>query len=129
MLVPRVVVVEDEPAIRFALGELLMEEGSAVDAVAGGADALRLLATGAPVDAMLIDLFMPGMTGRDLVHAIRAGGRHADVPILLLTGAVYRAEDHPAPDAYPSVIEKPFDVDTVGAALRRVTGAVRADSA
>lgn len=125
MAEPRVVIAEDEPAVRFVLRELLGEEGFAVEAVAGGQEALGLLAAGAPVDAILIDLFTPGMRGRDLVHAIRADGHRAHVPILLLTGAVCRAEDHPAPHEYQCVIQKPFAIETLVGALHEVMGAAR----
>ena len=125
MQAKRVVVVDDERAIRVALSELLAAEGFLVDAVPGGAEALDLLANGPDVDALLIDLFMPGMTGCDLVRAIRSDSRHAGVPILLITGAVYRPEDFPPAGQYQSVIEKPFAFETVVGALRRVTGAGR----
>jgi two-component system chemotaxis sensor kinase CheA len=56
---------------------------------AGSADeALATLGTGLRVDALVTDVEMPGRDGFALVEALRAGGRHADLPVVALAGGV-----------------------------------------
>ncbi len=103
--------------------------GCAVYAVAGGAEVLRLLATGAAVDALLTDRFMPGIRRPDLAHATRSDGRHPEAPNLRLTGAAEGAEAHRAPHQHQSVIQEPFTVATLVGALHEPMGVTRQGSA
>ena len=67
----RLVVVDDLPYVREALAELLRTAGYHVVAVASGPAALAALEREA-ADLLLTDLYMPEMTGWDLVRAVRA---------------------------------------------------------
>jgi DNA-binding response OmpR family regulator len=78
---PRVLVVDDEPAIVTLLGDFLNAEGFDVLTAPDGATALRMLQQG-PVDCVLLDIMMPGLSGFDVCRQLRAT---ADVPILFLT--------------------------------------------
>jgi CheY-like chemotaxis protein len=120
--VSSILLVDDEPSIRFVLTELLTDEGFAVTAAADGVAALRLLDGGPKVDAFLLDLFMPSISGRELVGRIRAMKRYADVPIVLITGAVFAPEDDPPQGSYQALIAKPFDIVDVVSTVRRLTG-------
>jgi CheY-like chemotaxis protein len=81
---PRILVVDDVPAVRRGLVALLGAAGYEVEGADGGASALHALeARGA--DLVLTDLYMPDMSGWDLAHAVRARGHvnsHGD-PICL----------------------------------------------
>lgn len=81
----RVLVVDDEPAMRTLIGQTLAGGGYAVDLAGDGAAALERL-RGAVPDAVVSDLDMPGMAGAALVRACRADPRTAAVPIVLLSG-------------------------------------------
>lgn len=77
-----ILVVDDEPAARLSLAELLSLEGYEVTAAASGEEALELLSEG-PFDLAIVDLKMPGMDGIDVVSALQ---KHSpDTIIIMLT--------------------------------------------
>src|SRR5436309_2357213 len=80
----RVLVVDDEPAVRRALARSLMERGLAVDTAEGGRAALDLLRTRA-VDVVLLDRAMPDMDGMSVLAAMRE--EHPDVAVVMMVPA------------------------------------------
>lgn len=78
----RVLVVDDDPAVRSALDRALRLDGYAVSAAGDGAEALRSLTDAAP-DAIVLDLGLPGLDGLEVCRRIRSAGD--DTPILMLT--------------------------------------------
>jgi CheY-like chemotaxis protein len=87
---PRILVVDDVPAVRQGLVALLGAAGYEVEGADGGVSALHALeARGA--DLVLTDLYMPDMSGWDLAHAVRTRGHvnsHGDPVCLGLYSAV-----------------------------------------
>jgi DNA-binding NtrC family response regulator len=77
----RVLVVDDEPAIRRGLARALLGHGFAVDTAEGGRAALDLLRT-RPVDVVLLDHAMPDMEGLSVLALLRQ--EHPDVEVVLL---------------------------------------------
>ncbi|MGM4921611.1 ATP-binding protein [Tardiphaga sp. 804_B3_N1_9] len=83
-----VLVVDDDENNRFVLSGLLDVKGHRVREAADGVQALALL-TEQPVDVVLVDLEMPGLSGIELVRYIRTlGGKGATVPIVAITANV-----------------------------------------
>lgn len=82
----RVLVIDDDPAVRDAMMFLLRTHGYEAVAAADGAQGLAALA-GAPVDLAIIDRFMPNMDGVAAIHAIRA--IMPDLPIIAVSGAAF----------------------------------------
>jgi two-component system response regulator PhoP len=78
----RILVVEDEAAIREGLREQLTKAGFTVDVAANGEDGL-FAGLELPVDVAVIDLGLPVMPGLDLIRALRAKGKA--YPVLVLT--------------------------------------------
>jgi DNA-binding response OmpR family regulator len=78
---PRVLVVDDEPAIVTLLCDFLEAEGFDVLTAQDGAAALAILAREL-VDCVVLDVMMPGPSGFDVCRQVRAT---ADVPLLFLT--------------------------------------------
>ncbi len=76
----RILVVDDEEAIRLLYREELSEAGYLVDLAADGVEALRMVEQSRP-DLMTIDLRMPGMDGIELLAKVRAV--HLDLPIII----------------------------------------------
>jgi CheY-like chemotaxis protein len=104
----RILVIDDEPMVREAVGRMLVAEGYAVDHAADGAQALAILDADPP-DVILLDLMMPGMNGRQFLTVLRED-RRSQVPVVVMTavhGLAQRAVDLGATD----VVEKPFDLD------------------
>ena len=78
----RVLVVDDDAAIRSTLARSLGAEGYAVDVAADGRDALKVARDRTP-DLVVLDLMLPGLTGLDVCRRLRAAEQH--LPIVLLT--------------------------------------------
>jgi DNA-binding response OmpR family regulator len=77
----RILLVEDDAAIRSTLTRGLGEQGAIVTAVGTAVDALRSLATDKP-DAVLLDLGLPDLDGSDVLTLIRAS---SDLPVVIAT--------------------------------------------
>jgi PAS domain S-box-containing protein len=80
----RLLLVDDDEAVRQVLAAELADHGYAVIPVASGVAALALLDAGEPVDALVSDLSMPGMDGVALIRAVQE--RRPHMPAILLTG-------------------------------------------
>src|SRR5438093_13537954 len=76
----RILVVDDEPMVRDTLAQVLADEGYIVDIAVDGADALACVRAARP-DAILLDLMMPGMNGRQFLQALRDDPTYASVPV------------------------------------------------
>lgn len=80
----RVLVVEDEPAIRELISLHLKLEGYGVVPSGDGSEALRL-ARAEPFDLIVLDIMLPGLDGVSVLGAIRRESANQDTPILMLT--------------------------------------------
>ena len=87
--VRRVLLVDDEIAIRRALAISVQDAGFAALTAANGAEALALLDNDEAVDVLVTDLFMPGMSGLALIEQART--KCPGLPAILLTG--YAGDD------------------------------------
>jgi DNA-binding NtrC family response regulator len=116
----RVLVVDDEPAIRRSIARLLMARGFAVDTAEDGAAALDLLKTRG-ADVMLLDLMMPAMSGMDVLARVKQ--RHPEIEVIMMTafGDVDTAVKAVRAGAY-DFLTKPFtSPDTVYLTLEKAT--------
>ena len=118
---PRVLIVEDEAAMRDLVGYALAEEGIEVEAVADGESALEIFFSSGPFDLVLLDVMLPGIDGVTVCKELTSS---SDVPVVMLTarddemsvvvGLEVGADDY---------ITKPFSyrelVSRVRATLRR----------
>jgi DNA-binding response OmpR family regulator len=104
----KILVIDDEPMVRSAVGRVLTDEGYTVEFAGDGAAALERLAA-TPPDAILLDLMMPGMNGRQFLHALRRDLR-SNVPVVVMT-AVHGLGQRAISLGATDVVEKPFDVD------------------
>ncbi|MEJ2645427.1 MAG: response regulator transcription factor [Gammaproteobacteria bacterium] len=112
----RVLVVEDEAALRSQLVERLQREGYAVDSAPDGEEGLYL-ASEYPVDLAVVDLGLPGRGGMEVIRELRTAGKA--FPILILT-ARGRWQDkvqglEAGADDY---LVKPFEMEELLARIR-----------
>ncbi|MFN8638583.1 MAG: response regulator [Dehalococcoidia bacterium] len=114
----RVLVVEDEPAIRMVLTEVLSDEGYEVRGAGDGQTALGLLEEWVP-RVILLDFTLPGMDGSEFRARQRALADAGRVPVILVTGA-YLQDDAIAGFEADAIIAKPFDLDELVAVVARV---------
>ena len=114
----RVLLVEDNRAMREMIIEHLKERGFAVDAVSSGADALAIAAV-APADAIILDLGLPDFDGMDVLTSLRR--TCPQLPAIILTardGVDDRLRGlNAGADDY---IVKPFNLLELEARLRAV---------
>lgn len=87
-----ILVVDDEAAVRRALERVLSRLGHTVHMATSGEAACEFLAT-SPVDLVLMDLRMPGMSGQTLFHGIVARWPHLVNRVIVMTGDP-EAQDH-----------------------------------
>ena len=83
-----VLVVDDDPTQRRLIQAVLEREGFAVLHADGGRAALEQLGSGAPIDVVLLDLVMPGMTGQETLADMRARGFTQPVIVVTATGGI-----------------------------------------
>jgi two-component system KDP operon response regulator KdpE len=127
----RILVVDDESAIRRALRPPLVELGFQVAEASRGEEALQLLRT-STFDAVLLDVNMPGIGGVETLRRIRAMAPR--LPILMLTVRDKEEEKVEALDlGADDYVTKPFStrelIARVRAAIRRVKAPARAEDA
>ncbi len=79
----KILVVDDERAVRDSLRRALELQGYDVALAADGAEALAELETNGQVDAVLLDVLMPGIDGLEVCRRIRGSG--SEIPVLMLT--------------------------------------------
>ncbi len=113
----RVLVVDDDPAVREMLVLLLARAGYEVDEASSGEQALERLAE-RPVDVVLCDVRMPGMGGLALVDALAERAPDLTVVVMSAFGSVELALDAMRRGAY-DYLEKPFRPDEVVLTLRK----------
>lgn len=103
-----ILVVDDEPTIRFVICEVLHDGGFETFSVGSGSEALELLEKEQEVDAIVIDLRLRDMTGKDVLTQVRGNPRWKSTPVVLMTGAVYSEDAFPPQEAYQALFAKPF---------------------
>ncbi|MDQ6615838.1 MAG: response regulator transcription factor [Actinomycetota bacterium] len=112
----RVLVVDDEPAVRQALDRALRFEGYETEMAGDGLGALSALAE-RPADAVVLDVAMPRIDGLEVCRRLRSSGN--PTPILLLTARVAVSERVAGLDAgADDYLVKPFALDELLARLR-----------
>ena len=115
-----IAVVDDEPAVRKALRRLFRSAGLEVESFADGLEVVTSLKRN-PVDCLVLDLHMPGLSGLNVLHQLGAAG--VRVPTIVITG-----HDQPEVEAQvraagaAAYLNKPLDEHTL---LSAVTEAVR----
>ncbi len=117
----RILVVDDEATIRNSLVEALVADGYEVDAAETGEEALARTHTG-EYDLLLTDLKLPGVSGLEILKALRNQGRGTPVIMMTAYGDVDTAVDAMRHGAY-DFIAKPFKLSTI---KNQVRGALRA---
>ena len=114
----RILVVDDNDALRENLAEALQLEGYDVAVAPDGDAALARLEADPSIAVVLLDLMMPGLDGRQVLGRIRADPRLASLRVVLTTGHTgSRARAGVPADAF---LTKPFGVRELLGALRQV---------
>ncbi len=108
---PRILLVEDNEAIRGAFSILLEESGYAVLQAGSGGEALEA-STSAPPHLILLDLGLPDMSGLDVARALRAREETRSTPIVALTGRALETDQAACMEAgCTDYLTKPIDTE------------------
>ena len=99
----KVLLVDDDPAVREVTAQMLSNLGYAVVQADGGRTALEMLEQGAAVDLVLADFAMPGMNGGELARAVSS--RYPKLPVVFITGYAELGE---LGMGSSTIIQKPF---------------------
>src|SRR3712207_2207804 len=79
---PRVLIVEDDDAMRDMVGYALADEGMEVEAVADGRSALEVFSSSGLFDLVILDVMLPGVDGVTVCKELTS---KSDVPVIMLT--------------------------------------------
>ena len=113
----RILVVDDERAVRESLRRALELEGYEIELAEGGSEALDLLASGAQPDALVLDVLMPGVDGIEVCQRLRRNGNQ--LPVLMLTARAEVENRVAGLDAgADDYVTKPFALEELLARLR-----------
>ena len=119
----RILVVDDEPNIRKAVGILLKSEGFDLDYAQDGQEALSAIEKSKP-DLILLDMFMPRLSGKRMVELLRGKKDYERTKVIFLTVALPSESGKRELESLgiSDYITKPFDG---GDLLRRVRKALK----
>jgi len=115
---PRILIVDDQAAVRDELAYALEFNGFRTVQAADGMAALAALEEG-DVDVMLLDIKLPGMDGLQVLDELRQRGEAGDVPVIVISGHgdIETAVLAVRKGAY-DFLPKPFDSDRVLVSVR-----------
>ena len=118
-----VMIVDDEAPILKVVSDLLTLEGYEVVTALNGKESLEKLKQTKP-DLILIDFFMPGMSGRELCEKIRADNELKDLKVAFITAASFSqsGEKELKNMDVLDYIKKPFDNKDLVERVKKITG-------
>jgi len=115
---PRVLLVEDDPALVVMLRYNLEKLGYQVDEASDGQEALLRITESAP-DIVLLDWMLPSLSGLEVCRQIRRRPQTRDMPVIMLTARMEEQDSirglNTGADDY---ITKPFSMDALSARMR-----------
>lgn len=114
---PRVLIVDDDPAVRMTLAANLELEGFEILEAESGAEALELVKRES-FDVLVTDIRMPGMNGIELLRALKT--QKADLVAIVMTAfALERLVDEGIAEGAYTILRKPFDVGLLASLVSR----------
>ena len=127
VILPRVLVVDDDPMVCIAIEVCLQRQGFEVTIAGGGEAGMRELAASS-FDVMLVDIFMPHMRGFESVRVFHERAPH--IPLIAMSGYAFANADTASPDFLRMTLElgashclrKPFTPKALLAAINDCLG-------
>jgi CheY-like chemotaxis protein len=111
-----ILVVEDDPDLRDLYRSTLRAAGYAVVGVQDGVDALQLIERGDKPRAVVLDLALPRLGGREVSAELRSNPGTRHIPVIVVTGTDTSDLD---PNRFACILEKPIDGDDLVVAVER----------
>ena len=123
----KLLVVDDDEDVLSGLRVMLTDEGHTVRALASGQEALDAIQSDLP-ELIITDLLMPGMTGLELLRAVRARPACKEIPFIICSGNIsLEIEGRLATLAAVSFLRKPLEILRLPQAVAEALAA-RADT-
>jgi DNA-binding response OmpR family regulator len=120
-----VVVLDDESGLTDVVAAALTKAGFCVHTGSDGAEGLRLISKIVP-DIVLLDCMMPVLNGPGVFRAMRADGRLARIPVLVMS-SLPESEAVADIGGYEAFLRKPFPLDALLAAVDRAMATASLD--
>lgn len=118
-MMPKILVVEDEPENQLAIQVILTVEGFEVISVEDGRLALQTAQEQRP-DLILLDVMMPETNGFEVLAQLRQNEATKDIPVIMLTALAQRADVARAVEAgVDDYVAKPFEPDDLIERIRK----------
>lgn len=115
----RILICEDDQGILELLKEILEEKGFQVKALTGGKGIQKKILEFLP-DLILLDLWMPGMNGKEIIKILKKDDNTKNIPIIIVS-ALNEAEAVAKNYGVEAYITKPFDIDDLLKTVRKYT--------
>jgi DNA-binding response OmpR family regulator len=112
----RILIVDDDPSIRYMLSRVLIGEGYAALAAANGRDGLKI-AVDNEVDLVLLDLKMPGMNGQETLRELTS--LRSGLPVIIMTAYPHQRCEGGLAGA-SALLQKPLDFPTLLEAIKKL---------
>jgi DNA-binding response OmpR family regulator len=126
-----ILVLDDRQVFLTLMRMLLEDEDYQVSVLQQGKDAVERIREVMP-DLVILDLKLADASGTDILVGLRAQTSTADIPVIVYSAAVLESEaisnlvsGNPTRYANVSVLQKPFDLDTLLERVQQVLGATR----
>jgi two-component system OmpR family response regulator len=113
----RVLLIDDDTAVRGALRDIVIALGYDAEAAASGREGVALFEQN-DYDIVLTDLLMPGMTGWEVLEAVRQ--RNPKIPVLIITGSALYPEQRRSWQNGVELVTKPVDVSFLESILAKM---------
>jgi CheY-like chemotaxis protein len=112
----RILIVDDDPSIRYMLSRILQDEGYEAVSAANGCEGLKIAAA-QEVGLVLLDLKMPGMNGQETLHELAL--LRPGLPVIIMTA--YPGQQSEGPLAgFSALLQKPLDFPMLLEAIRKL---------
>ena len=118
MAVHPILIVEDDEPTQTLLRAILQRFGHASDIAGNGKEAIDLLRE-RQYAAVILDLMMPDVSGKEVLDFLKA--ESIRVPVVICTAAGVSSTTAFDPDLVKAVVRKPFDVDELGIVIEGLT--------
>lgn len=117
MQLPRVLVADDDPAIRHLVSRIIQREGMEVDVASDGEAAIELLGEN-EYAVILLDLMMPRTDGFGVIEHLRKHPPSTKPVVLVVTAYADQKFKEVDPTVVAGVLRKPFEVADLGSLVR-----------
>jgi CheY-like chemotaxis protein len=110
-----VLIIDDDPSIRYMLGRILLGEGYGVLAAADGDSGLKI-AHGIAIHLVLLDLKMPGKSGQETLKELKAA--YPDLPVIVISA--FSKQQFGGMTGVNALLQKPLDFPTLLETISRL---------